>query len=236
MIITSQRFRSLRKFKDNTMKNFTTTGSAITVLLLAATFTVTACSTTGMQRSEEVQSTMKTVDNDIKLIVVQLDAIGASLDELTKPGQQDVKRAFDVYSKNVSRIEKMEKDFTKHADKMTESGKIYFEAWDKDKNQYDNPELQRSSDERRVALGEIYDRIAENNKGVKEAFRTYVSDVSQINDYMSNDLTTKGITSVASMTDKTVRNGNKLKHELEFLQSAIEDARAEMTQSGISMN
>ncbi|MCC5942128.1 MAG: hypothetical protein JJU37_11365 [Balneolaceae bacterium] len=211
-------------------------GNAIAILLLAVTFTAAACSTTGMQRSEEVQTDMQNVDNDIKLIVVQLDAINASLAELTKPGQSDAKRAFDVFSDNVSKIEKMEKDFSKHADQMTKSGKAYFEAWDKDKNRYDNPELQRNSDERREALGEIYDRIGENNRGVKEAFKIYVSDVTEIETYVSNDLTTKGITSIASLSDKTVRNGNHLKNEMENLQAAIEDARAEMTQTGISMN
>ena len=210
-------------------------GSVIAILLLAIMITA-ACSTTGIQRSEDVQSDMRTMDNDIKLIIVQLDAIGASLDELTKPGQADVKRAFDVFSNNVSKIEKMEKDFSKHADQMTKSGKKYFEAWDKNKNQYDNPEIQRSSDERRAALGKIYDRIDENNVGVKDAFKTYVSDVSEIESFISNDLTTKGITSIASISDRTVRNGSHLKNELANLQSAIEDARAEMTQTGISMN
>ena len=189
-----------------------------------------------MQRSEDVQSNMQTVDNDIKQIVVQLDAIGSSLDELTRPGQADAKQAFDVFSENVSKIEKMERDFSKHADQMTKSGKKYFEEWDKKNNQYDNPDIQRSSDARRADLGRTYDKIAENNRGVKEAFRTYVSDVTKIEAYISNDLTTKGITSIASLSDRTVRNGNHLKNEIKNLQSAIEDARAEMTQSGITMN
>lgn len=189
-----------------------------------------------MQRSQDVQSDMQTVDNDIKLIIVQLDAINASLDELTKPGQADVKRAFDVYSKNVSNMEKLEKDFSKHADQMTESGKTYFKEWDENNNQYDNPEIQRNSDERREALGNVYDKIAENSIGVKEAFRLFVSDVTQISSYLSNDLTTKGITSISSLADGTVRNGDQLKNELENLQAAIEDARAEMVQSGVTMN
>ncbi len=218
------------------MINFAKTGSAIAVLLFVTTFTLAACTTTGMQRSENVQSSMKTVDDDIQDIVVQIESIGTSLNELTKPGQVDVKKAYDVFSNNVSKIAKMENDFSGHADEMTKNGKTYFQEWEKNNNQYDNPDIQRSSDERRAELGEIYDRIAENNKGVKEAFRIYVSDVNEIENYMSNDLTTKGITSIASLSDQTVRNGNMLKNELEKLQSAIEDARSEMTQTGISMN
>lgn len=236
VIIISQLSRKMREIKYTIMIQLNRPSNYLAMLFLVTAMTYTSCSTTGMQRSEEVQSTMQTVDNDIKETIVQLDAIGASLDELTKPGQADVKRAFELYSKNVSKIKDMEKDFEKHADEMKESGKDYFSEWDKKDQKYDNTEIQKRSDERRAALGNIYDKIAKNSVGVKEAFKTYVSDVNQIKTYMSNDLTTKGITSIASLSDQTVRNGNYLKNELVNLQSAIEDARSEMTQSGISMN
>lgn len=237
VIIISQLSRKMWEIKKYTiMIQLNRPGNYLAMLFLVTAVTYSSCSTTGMQRSEEVQSTMQKVDNDIKKTIVQLDAIGASLDELTKPGQADVKRAFELYSENVSKIENMEKDFEKHADEMKESGKDYFSEWDKKDQKYDNPEIQKRSNERRAALSNIYDKIAENSVGVQEAFKMYVSDVNQIETYMSNDLTTKGITSIASLSDKTVRNGNYLKNELENLQSAIEDARFEMTQSGISMN
>jgi hypothetical protein len=218
------------------MEKLITKGNTLLLVCLVTVFTVAACSTTGMQRSEEVQSTMQTVDNDIKLIIVQLDAIGASLDELIKPGQADVKKAFELYSRNVSKIEKMERNFAKHAAEMEASGKTYFAEWDKGGQKYDNPEIQKRSDERRAALGLIYDKIAQNNIGVKEAFRTYVSDVSEIETFLSNDLTSLGVDSISPIANKAVNNGRHLRSELSSLQIAIEDARAEMTQSGMAMN
>jgi predicted small secreted protein len=218
------------------MKKLIKPGNYLLVLFLATAFTVAACSTTGMQRSEDVQSTMQTVDNDIKLIVVQLDAIGASLDELIKPGQADVKRAFDLYSDNVSKIKKMENDFAKHANEMETSGENYFAEWDKDSQRYDNPEIQQQSNERRAALGQIYDKIAQNNIGVKEAFRTYVRDVNEIETFLSNDLTSLGINSISPIATKVVSNGRHLRNELNSLQAAIEDARSEMRQTGITAN
>lgn len=183
-----------------------------------------------MERSEAFQSNMQSVDNDIKEIVVQLDAIGASLDELTKPGQADMKRAFNLFSDNASKIKKMEKDFAKHAAEMEASGKAYFDAWEKDSQKYDNPDIQKRSEERRTALGSTYDKIAENNMGVKQAFQRYVSDVNEIERFLSNDLTTDGINSITSTANKVVANGNQLKNELQKLQSVIEDARREMRQ------
>jgi len=236
VILTSQLSLSWGEIMDTIMEKSYKHGNVLAVLLVAFTFTVASCSSTGMQRSEDLQSSLETVDNDIKLVVVQIDAIGASLDQLTRPGQSDVRSAFDVYSKNVSKIEDMEKGFLKHADKMISDGEKYFENWDKKGDRYDNPELQRSSDERRAELGQTYDKIGQNSEGVREAFKVYVSDVNEIEEYLANDLTTRGITSIESLANQTVRNGSQLNRELENLQSAIEAARTEMRQSGISSN
>jgi len=122
-----------------------------TVAFLLATLAVAAislsgCATTGMQRSEEARTTMQAVDNDIKLIVAQLDATGASLDELTRPGQSDVKMAFDLYTANIEKIVEMEKDFGKHADEMKARGEEYFEEWQKEGDEYKNPRIQELSE------------------------------------------------------------------------------------------
>jgi hypothetical protein len=212
------------------MKYLMTPGTSFLLLCLATVFSVTACSTTGMQRSEEVQSSLQTVDNDIKLIVVQLDAIGASLDELTKPGQADMKKAFDVFSENTSKIAKMEKNFDKHADDMESSGKAYFSEWEKNSQKYDNPDIQKRSSERLATLGSTYDKIALNNIGVKGAFQVYVSDVNEIERFLSNDLTNDGVDSITPISDNAVKNGAHLKNELQNLQKAIEEARSKMKQ------
>jgi len=58
---------------------------------------------------------------------VQLEATGTPLAELTKSGQSDVNKAFVLYSDNVSKIEKLEKDFAKHAEEMKVCGADYFD-------------------------------------------------------------------------------------------------------------
>ncbi|HAC16531.1 MAG TPA: hypothetical protein DCE78_11395 [Bacteroidetes bacterium] len=181
-----------------------------------------------MQRSEQVQSSMETVDNDIKLVIVRLDAIGASLDELVKPSQSDRKRAFDVFSENVSTIKKMQENFSKHAADMESNGKEYFAEWDKNNEKYDNPEIQIQSEQRRVELARTYDKIALNNIGVKSAFVAYVTDVNEIERFLSNDLTEAGMESISRISSKVVDNGTRLKNELSSLQGAIEEAREKM--------
>jgi outer membrane murein-binding lipoprotein Lpp len=213
------------------MKRINKQVALLCTMLIVAVLILAGCSSTGIQRSEKATTTMQTMDNDIKLVVVQLDATGASLAELTKPGQSDVKKAFELYSTNVSKIEKMEKDFAKHAEEMKVRGAHYFDEWQKEGDKYENPEIQALSEQRRKELGEIYGKIAENSIGMNDAFKAYVSDVKEIQTYLSNDLTSSGLESIAPISRKAVTDGNRLKNEIKKLQTSIEAARREMAQS-----
>jgi hypothetical protein len=203
----------------------------LTALSIAA-INIAGCATTGMQRSEEARMTMKAVDNDIKLIVAQLDATIASSEELIRSGQSDIKTAFELYSDNVSKLAEMEKRFSKNADEMKARGKDYFAEWQKEGNKYKNPRIQELSEQRREELAEIYGRISLNSIGVKEAFRTYVSNSQQIRTYLSNDLTPKGVEAITPIARRVAGDGDKLKYSLQELEMAIERARAEMAQGG----
>lgn len=200
------------------------------IILVIAAMSIIGCSSTGMQRSEKARTTMQTMDNDIKMVVVQLDATGASLDDLMRAGQTDVKKAFDLFTENTSKMEKMEKDFNKHADEMQKRGIDYFEEWEKDGNEYKNPDIQALSEQRRLELGEIYGRIAENSVGVKEAFKAYLSDCKEIQMYLSNDLTRKGIEAIVPISRQVVNDGDNLKYAIKNVQTAIDRARKEMYQ------
>jgi hypothetical protein len=201
--------------------------------LIVAVVCLVGCASTGIQRSEKATTTMKTMDNDIKLVVVQLDATGASLDELMRPGQSDVKKAFVSCTENISKIETMEKHFAVHADEMKDRGKDYFDEWQKEGNKYNNQQIRELSEKRRAELGEIYGRIAESSIAVKGPFKAYVSDVKEIQMFLSNDLTSKGIEAIAPVSRKAVDDGDRLKAAIKNLQTAIESARAAMSPSGI---
>ncbi len=201
-------------------------------MIIASVISLTGCDSTGRDRSKEATTTMQTMENDIKAVAVQLDVTGASLDELMKQGQSDVKKAFNAFTDNISKLEGMQKDIAKHADEMKARGKDYFEEWQKEGNKYKNQQIQELSEQRRIELGEIYGRIAENSIGVRDAFKSYVSDSKEIQNYLSNDLTSKGIEAIVPISKKVVSNGENLRLAIKNVQTAIERARAEMSQSG----
>jgi hypothetical protein len=193
------------------------------------------CAATGIERSTQASTTMHTMDSVIKLVVVQLDATGTSLDELIKPGQSDVRTAFDLYSGNVSKIEKLEKEFAKSADEMEVRGRTYLKAWQRDGDQYKSPQIKDLSEQRHLEIGEIYGTIAQNSIGVKEAFKAYVAEAKEIQKYLSNDLTPRGIEIIGPIAGNSVLDGEILKNSIQDIQVAIERSKAAMAPSGITL-
>ncbi|MFP4543958.1 MAG: DUF2959 family protein [Candidatus Kapaibacterium sp.] len=201
-------------------------------IMMAAMVIMVGCSSTGMERSEKTSTTMETMDNDIMTVIAQIEITKASLEAMMRPNQQDIKSTYESFKENVSKMESKEDDFIEHAKEMKKRGKEYFAEWEKEGNEYSNPQIQQLSDQRRNELGSIYDRIAENSVGVTEAYRVYLSDIKEMQLYLSNDLTSKGIDTISPVSKKIVADGNNLKYNLESLQNAINRAREEMHQSG----
>lgn len=208
-------------------------GIYYSIILLAVTAFIASCSnTSNLQRSENMYSSLQTVDNNINEIVRQVDAINNSLNELVNSNTTDLRQTFNRYSENVTTIRSMEEGFAENTERMRSNSQGYFNQWDEDGREYNNPEIQARSDERRTELGNAYERVEANTVGLREAFQAYVSDISEIETFLSNDLTSQGIESMRSTANTSIRNGDNLKEELEVLQIAIRDTRSKMDRDG----
>lgn len=205
-----------------------------TLLLGTIAFLLGCSSRSGMQRSEDATTTMQTVAEEINHIATKLDITGMSLDDLTQSGQSDVKKAFASFSDNVSKMGDFQKRFNKHADEMSARGKEYFAEWKKQGDAYTNPRIRELSEERRTELGGIYDRIAEASVGVKGEFQTYMTDMQEIQTYLSNDLTPRGLEAILPSTHKVVRDGDRLRNALNHVRTAVDRASQAMIQGGIN--
>ena len=210
------------------MKVRTKLGAIVAVVLFAAFTSLSGCATTGMQRSEKAVTTMKTVEDDIRKAVVQIDVTNASLADLVKPGQNDIKKVYSIYSDNTDKMEDIGKRVLEHTEKMRLQGKDYFGEWQKQGNTYENPDIQALSEQRRADMSSIYVKISEASVGVKGSLKTYLTDIVEIKTYLSNDLTPKGVESITPIAEKAVTDGNNLKESLDSVLTAVGRARAEL--------
>ncbi len=203
--------------------------------LICGFILIAGCQSTGMERSNETRISLQTLDEDITSAILQLDATGAALGEILRPGQPDLKKALESFSNNVDKIILIEARFARHADELTARGTDYFEEWQKEGTEYNNPQIQQLSDQRRSILGSVYGRISVQSNKIKDTFKTYALDVKEIQRFLSNDLSTKGVAAITPISNRVISEGDSLKNAMHNVQSIIQSARKEMAQSGSGM-
>ncbi|WP_027715488.1 hypothetical protein [Desulfuromonas sp. TF] len=180
-------------------------------VLLGGIVCLSGCATTGRERAAETTSSMRVVEEDYQKALVQIDETNASLEELVRAQQDDTKKAFDVYTKNVRKMEKLGEQLTMHSEKMSTQGDAYLSEWG---HSYTNPEIRALSEQRRLEVRALYAKIPEASVGVKGALQSYLTDVREIQMYLSNDLTPRGVDAIRPVARKAVVDGDSLKEAI----------------------
>jgi hypothetical protein len=202
-----------------------------TTVLLGAITCLTGCATTGMDRATKTTNSMQTVEGDYKQASVQIDATRATLEDLIKPDQADMKKAYDAYTANVVKMEKSGKQLETHTEKMRVKGNDYFAEWE---SSYTNPEIRELSERRRIEIREGYGKISEASIGVKGTLKSYLTDIREIQKYLSNDLTPQGIESIRPVAQRALTDGDNLKETVKPVLAAIDRVKVDMVQGGVN--
>ena len=209
------------KFRNHSFAFFT-------MLLLGTASFMGGCATTGMDRSVKTSSSIKDVDSEIKKMNVQIDVTAASLEALLKSDKSDLKKPFNNYANELEKLEHEGKKVNKRLDEMKAHSKDYFAEWEKQGDKFTNAEIRDLSDQRRSKLAEIYAQVPAAGMGIKGAYNEYLTDLKEIQKYLSNDLTPKGIEGITPIAGKSVQNLNALKESLKPVLSALDEINAEL--------
>lgn len=200
----------------------------LAILLLATAAFLGGCATTGMERSVKTSKSIQEVDSDIRKISGQIDVTATSLDSLVKAGQTDLKKSFDTYSGNLTELDRQGKQVIKHLEEMKARSTEYFAEWEKQGGAYTNPQIRALSEERRKKLAEIYAQVPKAGEGLQRAYLVYLTDLKEIQKYLSNDLTPKGVEAIAPVADKTVKDLDVLRASLKPVLSALDAIKVEL--------
>jgi len=214
------------------MKRIITMQVLFISLTIAAGSSLTGCATTGAERATKATNTMQTVESDYRQVSMQVDATNASLQELINLNQIDMKKALDNYNTNVTRMQKLGKRLDKNTADMNAQGQNYFSEWEKQGNSYTNPQIRQLSEERRLQLRSVFSEIPEASIGVKGSLHSYIADISEIQRYLSTDLTSKGVEAITPVAQKAEQDGENLKTSVRPVLAAIDHAKTAMTQGG----
>jgi len=203
----------------------------LTAVFFGSIMYLTGCATTGMDRASKTTNSMQMVESDYRRASAQIDLTRASLEDLIKPVQTDVKKAYDVYTENVNTMEKLGKRLETHTENMKTRGNDYFMEWE---SSYTNPDIRELSERRRIEMRAVYAKIPEASIGVKGALKSYLTDIREVQKYLSNDLTPQGIAAISPIAQRAITDGDSVKESIKPVLAAIDQVKFEMTQGGTS--
>ena len=201
-----------------------------TTLLLGAAAFLSGCATTGMDRSVKTSNSIREVDKEIRKMMVQIDVTAASLDSLVIPGNPDLKKSFNSYSDNLAKLDSEGKRVLKRIDQMKSRSNEYFAEWEKQGDTFTNPDIRALSEERRIKLAGIYAQVPASASGIKGTYHEYLTDLKEIQKFLSTDLTPKGIEGITPVANKSVQDLDALKTSLKPVIAALDEINVELYQ------
>ncbi len=198
------------------------------MLLISTAALQFGCATTGVDRSVKTSNSIQEVDSEIRKMIVQIDVTAISLDSLVIAGNPDLKKSFESYSDNVFKLEKEGKKMNKRVEEMKSQSKEYFGEWEKQGDTFTNTEIRELSAERRNKLAEIYARVPASASGIKGTYLAYLTELKEIQKYLSNDLTPKGVETITPVANKSIQDLDALKVSLRPVIFALDEIKAEL--------
>jgi len=199
-----------------------------TILLLATASIMGGCATTGMDRSVKASNSIKDVDTEMRKMMVQIDVTSSSLDSLVVAGNPDLKKSFNAYTDNLAKLDKEGEKVIKRTDEMKSRSKEYFAEWEKQGESFTNAEIRELSAERRTKLAEIYAKVPAASAGIKATYHAYITDLKEIQKYLSTDLTPNGVEAIVPVAKKSVKNMEALKESLKPVLEAMDEIKSEL--------
>lgn len=197
------------------------------LVLPAVVLMVAACASSGVKRSSRAASTMKRTTEIVSGAQKQVDANNAALDRLLASGGNDLRKSFDAYAKQVSRTRDLADDLTAAHSDMNRSRDDYFKGWAADAASIQDPELKRLALERQARLNERTVALVDAFAGMKDGIDTYRVSLTDVQKFLTNDLTDSGIETLRSTgkVNQVKSDGERLKERLAEAERVLAELR-----------
>ena len=197
----------------------------IITLVISLIFIAGCATTSGTERNVAAAVTMVQVEEDIKVLLLELSATNSALASIVNPLQDEIETAYGIFVEGTDPLEAASEQFITQSREMSSQGRAYFAEWRIDGDTYSNPQIRELSEQLRSDLSQQYIKISESSVGIEGELREYVSNINQIQVYFSNDLTVRGITAISPIANRTILDGFELSVKLRDLLESVEIAR-----------
>lgn len=207
------------------VRSFTLAALGFVGLLLA----VPSASAAGYKLADKVGAGIADFRDEIVDVKKAVDTTMAALGKIVAEATTDPRKAFKEFDKSVPDIDSAAAKAKKRAGDMKEKGKKYFDTWEKDLGSVNDPEIRKLAEERKAKLQTAFGNIKTTMEPARDQFNAWVSQVKDLQKYLSQDLTISGIDAARELIAKSRKEGAALQQSLDSVIAELNTVVAAIT-------
>lgn len=168
------------------------------------------CASSGYDKGNQTAQNIQSAANRIAALPAQINKTMASLDDIVNKPQADLRPQFKQFTANLSEVESAAKDIAAARRTMGEKSKDFFAAWDAQLAQINNEDIKARSEARKKDVADKMEAIKRSYAEAETAFRPFMSELKDVQKYLSVDLTTGGVAAIKNTVTKADQDAAKL--------------------------
>ncbi len=202
---------------------------AIVTTALATMSLFTGCATSGYQQADKTGAGIAQFRQEIAKAKLAVDDTVKSLGQVAVTADTNPRDAFKQFSKSLANLESTAAEAKKRAAEVKAQGQAYFANWEKQLAQLKNPEIKTLAVQQKAKLQASFDSIRTAAAPLKAQFDPWLSDLQDLQKYLSNDLTISGVDAAKPLFAKTQTEGFEVQKSMDALVAELNTVAATLT-------
>lgn len=198
--------------------------------IAAAQFpSVTPATAAGYKLADKVGASISEFRDEIVNVKKETDNTMVALDKIVTTAAIDPRKAFKEFDKAVPRIDDAAKKAKKRSEDIKTRGQAYFKDWEKELATVNNPEIRKLAEERKAKLQATFDSIKTLMEPARDQFNVWLTDLKDLQKYLSNDLTIAGVDAAKELIGKTKTEGLAVQQTMDKVVAELNTIVATLT-------
>ena len=183
----------------------------------------------GYKLADKAGASIAEFRDEIVEVKRSVDATVASLDKIVAQATTDPRKAFKEFDKNVPGVESGAVKAKKRAEEMKARGKEYFEKWEKELANVNDPDIRKLAAERKTKLEATFSNIKTTMEPARDQFNAWNSQLKDLQKYLGQDLTIGGIDAAKELIAQSKKGGMEVQLTLDKVIAELNTVVATIT-------
>jgi hypothetical protein len=198
-------------------------------VLTATAGLITACASDNYKKSQHTATALDEAAALVTRCNMLIDQSVADLNELVSNPVPDLRKPFNRFNKTVDALDGAANEFGRKAAEVRAEGAAYFANWDKETAQIQNPDIRSRSEARKADVYARFEAMMQHYDTANASFQPFLSDLHDVEKYLSTDLTADGLAAIKDPAAKATRDQGPVKDSLSKLSDEFRSVSLSMS-------